>query len=246
MPEPRIVVATQPRYLPSCAYLARMLLADVFVYLDTVQYTPRDWENRNRIKSSAGPQWLSVPVVRVSREQRVRDTAIDDAQDWRRGHLRALELSYRRAPYFEPVFALVRATLERPWTHLWQVNLALADALLGYLGRRASWVLASTLGVDDLRGQELLIEICRRVHGAVYLSGPLGRRYIEPERFRAAGLGLAYHDYRAPEYPQLYGAFVLDLSALDLLFSCGPASLELILRADPTREAVRLAALEAV
>ena len=222
------MVASQPRYLPSAAYLHRMLLADVFIYLDTVQYTPRDWENRNRIKSVTGPVWLTVPVIHQRREQTIIETEIDPAQDWGRRHLRALELNYRLAPWFDEVFGLVEPLLSRRWTMLWELNLAVTDALLGYLGRRAEWIRASALGAEGARGQDLLIALCGKVQGDLYLSGPLGRNYIEPDRFREAGLGLAFHDYAPARYPQIHGEFLPNLSAIDLLFSCGRGSLGVI------------------
>jgi WbqC-like protein family len=245
MSDPHIVVASQPRYLPSCAYLHRALLADAFVYLDTVQFTPRDWESRNRIKASAGPAWLTVPVVHVSRRQRVADTVIDDTQDWRRRHLRSLELSYRRAPFFEEVFALVREVLERPWARLLDLNATLVEALLGYLGVSARFVVGSTLGPIDATGQELLLELCRRLDAHLYLSGPLGRDYLEPSRFREQKIGLAFHDYVPAEYPQLFGGFVPNLSAVDLLFNCGRASLSHIERGNVTRADLLRQAVEA-
>jgi hypothetical protein len=238
MAEPRIVVASQPRYLPSCSYVQRLLVADVVVYLDTVQYTPRDWENRNRVKAPAGPVWLTVPVVHARRGQRIVDTAIDGAQDWVRRHLRTLELNYRRAPCFDEVFPVVRAVLERPWERLADLDIGLADALLGYLGRRASWVRASTLPPEEATGQDLLIALTRRVGGTLYLSGPLGRDYIDPARFRAARLGLAFHDYAPVAYPQLHGPFVPNLSVVDLLFNCGRAGLGVILAGGPARAAL--------
>lgn len=245
MPEPRIVVINQPRYLPSCGYLHRMRLADQFVYLDSVKYSPHDWENRNRIKTARGPQWVSVPVRRVALEQRIADTTID-ARGWARRHLRAVELNYRRAPHFDALYPLLRGVLERPWARLVDLNLCLTDALLGYLGWQAPWVRASELGVEGLRGQDLLIALCHKVGADVYLSGPLGREYIAPARFREAGLGLTFHDYRPPVYPQLFGDFMPNLSALDLLFNCGPEAAERMCRENTTRAEVLRAAAEAV
>jgi hypothetical protein len=242
--EPRIAVVNQPRYLPSCGYLHRMRLADRFVYLDTVKYSPHDWENRNRIKTAAGPTWLSVPVRQVSVAQRIADTTIDD-RGWRRRHLTALELNYRRAPYFDWLFPALQGVLERPWTHLAELNLALTDALLARLGWTVPWVRASDLGVSGLSGQQLLMALCREVGADVYLSGPLGRDYLEPAGVREAGLGLAFHDYVPPEYPQRFGPFVPNLSAVDLLFNCGPESAERISLGNASRADVLRLAMEA-
>jgi len=244
MPEPRIAVVNQPRYLPSCGYLHRMRLADQFIYLDIVKYSPHDWENRNRIKTASGPSWISVPVRQVALEQRIADTTIDD-RGWRRRHLTALELNYRRAPYFDWLFPALRAVLELPWTHLAELNVALTEALLARLGWTVPCVRASELGVTGLTGQRLLIALCHKVGADVYLSGPLGRDYLEPARVREAGLGLAFHDYVPPEYPQRFGVFVANLSAVDLLFNCGPESAERITRGNVSRSDVLRLAVEA-
>lgn len=235
-----MVVISQPRYLPSCGYLHRAYLADLFIYLDIVQYTPRDWENRNRIKGPNGAQWLSVPVRYTSRDQRILDAQID-SRGWVHRHLRTLELNYRRAPYFEQVYRVVRPVFEKPWGKLWELNVALTGALLELLGWSVPWVCASEIDVGARKGQELLIALCHKAGARVYLSGPLGRNYIEPLRFRESGLGLVFHDYHSPVYPQLFGAFVPKLSAIDLLFNCGPESAARIVQGNMTSdEVVRL------
>src|SRR5438045_2987654 len=97
-----ILTAHQPVYLPWLGLFEKIAIADRFVFFDGVQYLPRDWNNRNRIKSRAGAaEWLTVPVLtKGHREKTIGAIEINNALPWRRKHWRTLELSYRDAPYF--------------------------------------------------------------------------------------------------------------------------------------------------
>ena len=77
-----ICVISQPRFFPGLHYLHRMMVADVFVVLDTVQFNPRHEENRAKVKGAKGGQWLTAPMRQVSREQLIIDTQVDDGQPW--------------------------------------------------------------------------------------------------------------------------------------------------------------------
>lgn len=215
-----VVCISQPRYLPSPAYLQRFHLCDYFVYLDTVQFTPRDWENRNRIKTPVGAQWLSVPVVREHRGQLIRDTRIDHSGNWARKHLESLRMNYSKAGFFDQVFPLLVNTLSRPWEYLYELNREIVQELLKLLGVSCQVVWASDLSACG-KGSSLLLEITKELGGTRYLSGPLGRNYVVEEDFRAAGIDVAFHQCTIGTYPQLFGGYVPNLSAIDLLFNAG-------------------------
>ena len=98
--------------------------------------------------------------------------------------------------------------------------MALIRAVADRLGIATRLVLASELDVSGSSTQ-LMINLTRAVGGDVYLSGPTGRKYLEPELFADAGVELRYHEFTPFEYPQLYGAFVPGLSCLDYLANVG-------------------------
>ena len=226
----RVVCISQPRYLPAPGYLHRFHLADVFVLLDTVQYTPRDWENRNRIKGPGGPQWLSVPVVRERRDQPISTIRIDDGHGWAGKHREALRTNYSKSPWFAQRFPFFDDVYSREWALLADLNEYVTGHLVSELGFRCETVRASALGASGT-GQALLIDIVRAVGGEVYLSGPLGRNYIDDATFREAGIELVYHDYEPIAYDQRFGPFQPGLSAVDILFNCSPADSHAIVRA---------------
>jgi hypothetical protein len=216
-----IAAIHQPQYLPWLGFFHKMLAADVFCYLDSVQYKKNEWQNRNRIRTAAGWQWLTVPVA-YRFGQRIDAVEIDQRTDWRRRHLAALATNYRRAPFFAEVFPILEEALSRPWERIAALNLHLIEGLRGLLGLagkpavRASALAAS----DDPTGR--LIDICRALGADAYLAGAGAAGYMDFERFRRAGIRVAVQAFRHPVYPQRFAGFEPNLSVVDLLFNCGP------------------------
>lgn len=218
-----IVAIHQPQYLPWLGYFHKMLAADAFCYLDTVQYKKNEWQNRNRIRTATGWQWLTVPVA-YRFGQRIDAVPIDNRSDWRRRHLTALVTNYRRAPFFAAVFPVLEEALARPWERIAALNLHLIEglrSLLGLTSRPA--VCASTLAAgDDPTGR--LVDICRALGADTYLAGGGASAYMDGERFRRAGIRVLLQEFRHPSYPQCFPGFEPNLSIVDLLFNCGPRS----------------------
>lgn len=215
-----VCVITQPRFFPGLHYLHRMMLADVFVILDTVQFTPRHEENRVRVKTPRGPHWLTVPVRQVSREQRILDTRLDDTQPWRRKITRTLASLYGKAACYKTHVAEVMGILNASYETLPELDLATWSPALRSLHITCRFVRASALPVSA-RGSRLLLDICKSVGADLYLSGAFGREYLDVAAFANERIAVGFHRYVYPVYPQCYGAFVPWLSYLDMLFNAG-------------------------
>jgi hypothetical protein len=229
------VVILQPSYLPWLGYFDQLYKSDVFVLYDDVQYDKHGWRNRNRIKTPAGPQWLTVPVLTHGRGRPAnRDIVIDSRQPWGRKHLEALRANYAKAPAFTEVLTMLEPVLGRSWERLVDVNVALLKALCGMLGLERDIRFSSQLGIAGDR-TERLIGICRALGANRYLSGDAAKDYLDESRFVEHGIALEYHGYRHPTYPQLHGPFVPYLSVVDLLMNHGQASLKILVDHDPGR-----------
>lgn len=219
------VAILQSNYLPWKGYFDLIAYVDEFVFYDEVQYTKGDWRNRNRIKTSQGLRWLTVPV----RQARCGLTRIEDVEiatpRWAIGHARTLQASYGRAPHFAATMALL-APLYEPGRHtrLAELNrdaIARICAHLG-IGTRLSRSTDHPSGGDRT---QRLVEICRRLGADRYVSGPAARAYLDTAAFDAAGIAVEWFDYAGyPEYPQLWGPFEHRVSIVDLLAHCGPAA----------------------
>ena len=222
------VVILQPGYLPWLGFFDQFFQSDLFVFLDDVQFDRRGWRHRNRIKSRTGVQWLTVPVLSKGRfTQSIRETRIDGSRPWQRKHLGSLCACYAQAPYFDRYFPEIQRLVQGRWDFLIDLDLALIDALLGWLGVQRPTRLASTLGGGG-RGTQRIVEICRAVGATEYLSGETGAAYLEEALLRANGIALRYQHYAHPLYRQLFGPFVSHLSVVDLLFNHGPESLAIL------------------
>ena len=225
------VAIHQPHYLPWLGYLAKWAAADVFVFLDTVQYEKNGWQNRNRIKTGAGPRWLTVPVhARLGTP--IAEVTVDARQPWAARHRRAIEEAYAGAPYLARHREALDGLYASPWERLAPLALASAE----WLGRAAGVAtparLASTLGVTAADPTERLIGLCRAVGADTYLAGRDGARYMDAGRFEAAGIHVLYQAYAHPKYAQLHGEFAPNLSALDLLLTHGDDALAILRAGD--------------
>ena len=228
------IAICQPTYLPWVGYFDLMDQVGAFVILDTVQFEKQSWQQRNRVKTPAGLQWLTVPVVFRGRlGQKIQDVEIRDLEFGRK-HLRAIELNYRRAPFFEKYYRGISSVLEEirendGTERLAVLNLRLLEWLAGILGISTPLILASSLGVDGKR-TELLANICRRLGSTEYLS-PVGSAvYLlaEIDILASAGINVAFHNYDHPEYRQLFPPFLAFASVVDLVFNEGERSGEIM------------------
>jgi len=229
-----IVTTHQPIFLPWPGFFYKALRADAMVLLDTVQFPlgrSRSWMTRNRLKSDQGELWLRVPVWKTGRgKQMIRDVTICDDRNWRRKHLYSLREQYAHAPYLDDYLPALEAIYARHHDRLVDLNLELIRLLWDALGLRSTLVLQSELGVSGI-GTALLVSICRALDADTYVTLPFVEKHLEPERFPASGITCSLPRFRPPIYPQLWGAFRYNLSALDLLFNCGPKSLDIIAQA---------------
>ncbi|HEX7681289.1 MAG TPA: WbqC family protein, partial [Thermoanaerobaculia bacterium] len=174
----RTVVIEQPNYLPWIGYFDLIRQSDVWVWYDDVQYTKRDWRNRNRIAADVA-EWLTIPVKTKGRfSQSICEVEIDDVQPWRRHHLESIRRCYSRAPFFAPMFQAIEQVLLAGDTLLAELTVRLNQSICALLGLRPVFVRSSRLPRPAGGREETLIEICRAVGGNVYLSGPAARAYI--------------------------------------------------------------------
>ncbi len=224
-------VILQPSYIPWRGYFHQIQKADIFVFLDDVQFDRRGWRNRNRIKTAKGTQWLTIPVL--SKNHQSDGTAINEIpicwdRPWNSTHWSTLRHAYAKAPYFDDYAPLLervynsRPALLADFTI--ELTVLLSD-LLGLRGKR--FVRSSMVGGNGFK-TDRVISILDKLGASHYISGPSAKQYIELDKFEAAGVGLEYMEYRYPEYQQLYPPYDPQVSILDLLFMKGPRASELI------------------
>ncbi|MEJ2717471.1 MAG: WbqC family protein [Deltaproteobacteria bacterium] len=222
MPKKRVAIV-QSNYIPWKGYFDMIASVDEFIIYDDMQYTRRDWRNRNRIKTPAGTKWLTIPVECKGRYlQKIKDTVISEP-NWNRKHWQTIAHNYSRAPYFDryrDFFQELYLTCQERF--LSKINYLFLKAVCRLLGidTMFSWSMDYRIGNDRT---ESLVSLCRQAEATEYISGPAAKTYIEEERFVKADITLTYMNYSGyPEYAQLYPPFEHTVSIIDLIFNTGP------------------------
>lgn len=219
------VAILQSNYIPWKGYFDMIAAVDEFILYDDMQYTRRDWRNRNKVKTPQGLQWLTVPVkVKGKFCQKIKDTLID-GNKWQITHWNTLVQNYRRAPCFDEIAVWLEPLyLENSYSHLSTLNRSYIVAICEALN--ISTKIRCSSDYTLIEGKtERLVDLCVQAGATEYISGPAARDYVDEQGFEEQGLALTWFDYDGyPEYPQLWGDFVHGVTILDLLFNCGTNS----------------------
>jgi hypothetical protein len=223
-PQKRVAIS-QSNYIPWKGYFDLINSVDELILFDNMQYTRRDWRNRNRIKTPQGPSWLTIPVESKGKYlQSIFETMVSDTS-WAQRHWKTIRQFYAKAPYFtEYCDILEDLYLGCRDVSLSLINYRFLKAICQLLGVTTKLTWSMNYRIADGK-TERLVDLCKQAGAKCYISGPAAKDYINPELFAKEGIELRYMDYGGyPEYHQLYPPFVHEVSVIDLLLNEGPAS----------------------
>lgn len=217
------VAIVQSNYIPWKGYFDLIHMVDEFILFDDMQYTRRDWRNRNKIKTANGLGWLTIPVeVKGKYYQKINETIINDPT-WKESHWQTIQHNYQKAKYFREYSEIFKEMyLNANETLLSQINHRCITLICHILEipTKISW----SMDYKSVDGKtERLVSLCEQASATEYISGPAARDYIDDQLFEAAGIKLSYIDYSAySEYTQLYPPFEHGVSVIDLILNEGP------------------------
>jgi WbqC-like protein family len=216
------VAIVQSSYIPWKGYFDLIRKVDEFIFYDDAQFTKRDWRSRNRIKTSNGPMWLSIPVsVKGKYLQSIKDTEISDGS-WNQRHWKSIRASYAHAPYYRPLKDMIEEWfLACTSRSLSEINRRLVAEVCRFLSIPTRLSLSMDYQLPDGK-TERLVAMCLQAGADEYVSGPAARSYIDPSLFDRAGIRLTYIAYAGyPEYAQLYPPFDHQVSIIDMILHTG-------------------------
>lgn len=218
------IAILQSNYIPWKGYFDIINLVDEFILYDDMQFTRRDWRNRNKIKTPDGLKWLTIPVVSKGKfDQKINETQVAGSK-WCKSHWHAIALNYGKAPYFKEYAERIHRVYQacESETYLSRINFRFLKEICGILGISTTISWSSDYKLADGK-TERLVGLIQSAGADAYLSGPAAKDYIVDACFEEAGIALEYMDYSGyREYPQLFGAYQPQVSVLDLIFNTGP------------------------
>jgi hypothetical protein len=222
-----LVAVHQPQYLPWLGYFDKIDQADVFVLLDNVQFKKNEWQNRNKIKTAQGWQWLTVPVT-FKHPQRINEVPINKTVRWQHKQRQAIVSNYKKAAYYSHLEDLFESVFETEWETISELNIAVVRKLVKILGIETPLYVASDLPEFPEDPDERLIAMTKHFEADTYLAGAGGRDYMDLDKYGGAGVNVEFQDFTHPIYQQLFGEFQPYMSVIDLLFNHGTESLRII------------------
>ena len=216
----------QPGYLPFMGFFKKIQSCDIFVELDDVAYTRSDFDNRNRIRTHDGSMFLTVPILNKF-NQKLNEVKITNNENWNYKHVKTIQNNYQKTPYFEKYYEHIEKIIMNPWEKLLDLNLSLIEYIYNELKLETKIIKSSDLKIDST-GSKKLLEICKKLNATTYMSGELGKNYLDEKIFHDAGIKIIYEKFQHPIYRQQYEGFVPNLSIHDLLFNEGKNSIDIL------------------
>lgn len=220
--EGKKIIITQSNYIPWKGYFDAINQVDEFIVFDDMQYTRRDWRNRNKIQTAQGLLWLTVPVeVKGKYFQKINETIVSD-KNWGEKHWKTIISNYSKAAYFKEFKdAFEEIYLNDSWVFLTDINVKLIQVICEILKINTTIIDSREFELVDGK-TERLVDICKKRDAKHYFTGPAAKDYIENKFFLDEGISLNYFDYGGyPEYKQLHEPYSHNVSVLDLIFNCG-------------------------
>ena len=214
------VAVSQSNYIPWLGYFQTISSVSDFVFLDNVQYTNRDWRNRNQIKTPQGKLWLSLDVESVEKNTLIQDVRFIH-KEAKKKHLETIRRNYRRSEFFDEIFPEIEQIYESyQGDSLSEFNQHLISSLAFKLGIRTRFHDAREFPNSSDASRRIL-EICLSLKANTYVSGPSAQDYLDLEIFTSNSIQVEWFEYSIEAYQQLWGDFDPRVSVLDPILNNG-------------------------
>jgi len=223
------VAILQSNYIPWRGYFDLINHVDEFIIYDDMQYTKRDWRNRNIIKTANGLKWLSIPVsVKGKFNQKIKDTQIVDSS-WQINHLKSIQLNYSKSKYFGLIMALIEPLYNNQnYTNLSDCNYTFIKSINNFLNINTKISYSSDFFLEDEKNKRL-VSLVLQTEGNVYVSGPSAKDYIDLDLFKKNNILIEWYNYyNYKSYRQSWGSFENNVTIIDLLMNEGPNAINFL------------------
>jgi len=216
----------QPGYLPWLGFFKKIMESDVFVFLDDVKYEKKQWHNRNKIRTSQGSMWLSVPVKSNSGDS-LNEVTIDNSINWSKYHKKSIKLNNSKCSFFKEYFFPLEKILDKKYDLLIDLNIEVIQYIIKCLELNTQTTFSSELKIEK-KGSDRILDICKKLNADIYLSGALGTDYLNLDDFTKNDITVLFQNFHQPVYKQCFEPFIPNMTTIDLLFNEGKKSIQIL------------------
>ena len=220
-----ILTAHQPAYLPWLGYFEKIMRSDVYIYMDTVQFERGSFTTRNKIKTANGPTWLTVPVITKGHmESNLLELVINDKVKWQKKHFLSIQYAYKNAPYYKEFIEKIAPFYEVEYKMFADFCYEYTLFWVKELGIDTKIMRLKSMAVEGKKS-DLVLSMCKATGADTFISGAMGKDYMEEEKFAQNNIKIVYQNYHPNQYPQLWGNFAPCMSVLDFVMNTKDYSL---------------------
>ena len=224
-----ICTVHQPNYLPYLGFFEKAYNSDIFILYDTTQFKKNDWQNRNKICTPTGWDWITVPVIHEF-GLAINETKISIPEKSLIKNWRALQTNYGRAPYYKKYSADLEAIYYGSYFSIGDLSSILIIKIAEFLGLKTRFIKCSELDKVESKSTQALIDLCQLVNADTYIAGAEGINYMDMDLWNSTGLKIIFQKYTHPVYRQFNNQnFQSHMCILDLLFNYGDESLSILI-----------------
>ena len=223
----KTIMIRQPGYMPNIGFFKKIEYSDIFVFLDDTQFSKDSFDNRNKIKTKSNSKWISVPLKRPVFRKKLNQVMISYDTDWIKSHSELIYQNYKDAPYFSSYWNEIKKILDQKSNLLIDLNLNLISYFLKILQINTTTIKSSELKITKTKTQRL-VDICAQLNASCYISGIGGKNYVDESLFKNSDIKLTYENSIHPNYNQIHGNFMKNMSIIDLIFNEGEKSSEIL------------------
>jgi len=210
-----VLTIHQPSYLPWLGYFDKISRSDIYIFLDSVQLEKNSYSYRNKIKTSQGTTWLTIPLkLKGHTSKLIQDVLIDNSQQWKKKHLKSIYYNYKKSPFFDQLYPKLECLYEEEYDLFSDLSYEHLMFWLKELNIQTKVVKSSNLSVDSKKS-DLILDLCKSFNANMYISGAQGKDYLVEDDFISNSIEIEYQDYKHPVYSQLYGGFISHLGIID-------------------------------
>ena len=221
-----VVSIHQPGYLPWLGFFKKIEVSDVFVFLDDAQYVKNGHQNRNKIRTEEGEMWLTIPTTGKFKTI-LKDIQIDNTSRWKEKHSKSIVQNYSKAEFFNKYWEEMDIFYQKDYEYLIDFNMEIILFLMKKFEIKTKILFSSELEIST-EGSERILDICKLLNAEKYLSGILGKAYLNEDDFIKNNIKVEYQNFQHPKYSQCYQPFISHMGAIDLLFNEGSKSEEIL------------------
>lgn len=208
----------QPYFFPYIGYWQLINIVDKYVIFDDVNYINRGWINRNRILFNGEPKYINIVLKAASQNKLINEIEVDNGAKQVERNLMILKQAYKKAPFFQEVFPIIESVLCEKEKNLGRFNGLLIQKICCYLGIETEIIFSSDLQKDNsLKGQEKIIDICRRLKATDYYNAIGGKDLYCKETFAQYNIKLHFVCTDLIKYKQYENEFLDNLSIIDVM-----------------------------